>query len=283
MDNGQKPLGIPTVSTDLRVMVIGAERYILSGIRQDLKRFGIRIENNIVFARNVPESLPLVRDTAPDLVFLTYDEKYAAHTAFFEHFPPSARQFATVVMVMPHTDAPPPTMFLHLQDILLNQEAAGCYVVGLSNNKHMAGILERAANHIQRRLLEAAAGTITDKPCAASRNEQSSAGRLRVMRRNGAVWIDVPLEDVEYIGLQANYVSIVHPSLPNNQTILRKNLLPKQLSHLLVRVHRSFYVNILHIKEASPITMVTRSGQQIPVSDAGYKRYCDAIMLRRPD
>jgi two-component system LytT family response regulator len=105
----------------------------------------------------------------------------------------------------------------------------------------------------------------------------ASQSLARVLVRDGPEWRIVPLDEVEYIEAQADYVAFRHGGrdLLKAQRIseLEAQLDPRRF----VRVHRSFIVAVSQLQtlertETQGYAVRMRSGKRIPVSRSGYER-----------
>ncbi len=116
------------------------------------------------------------------------------------------------------------------------------------------------------------------------RDDAPAVGRLlaaqplrRVLIREGAELHILPLDEVDYIEAQGDYVAFHHAGR-NHLKAQRISELEAELdSRRFVRVHRSFIVNMAALQavertESDGHAARLRSGKRIPVSRAGYER-----------
>lgn len=99
----------------------------------------------------------------------------------------------------------------------------------------------------------------------------------RVLIREGPEIRVLPLDEVDYIEAQADYVAFHHAGRDHLKaqriSELEAQLDPRQF----VRVHRSFIVNLLQLQavertESNGYAVRLRSGKRIPVSRSGHER-----------
>lgn len=99
----------------------------------------------------------------------------------------------------------------------------------------------------------------------------------RVLIREGPEIRVLPLDEVDYIEAQADYVAFHHAGRDHLKaqriSELEAQLDPRQF----VRVHRSFIVNLLQLQavertDSNGYAVRLRSGKRIPVSRAGHER-----------
>lgn len=99
----------------------------------------------------------------------------------------------------------------------------------------------------------------------------------RVLIRNGSDLHVLPLDEVDYIEAQADYVSFRHAGRDHLKaqriSELESQLDPRQF----VRVHRSFIVNLRQLQaiertETNGYAVRLRSGERVPVSRSGHER-----------
>ena len=104
----------------------------------------------------------------------------------------------------------------------------------------------------------------------------------RVLIRDGAELRVLPLDEVEYIEAQADYVAFHHRDR-DHLKLQRISELEGQLDpSRFVRVHRSFIVNLGQVQsvertDTDAHVLRLRSGKQIPVSRSGYERLRGAL------
>lgn len=125
--------------------------------------------------------------------------------------------------------------------------------------------LERA------RLLRGQAQTGIDKMLT-----QQPLARVLIRERDGSAKV-LPVEDIEYIEAQADYVAF-HSQGHDHLKTQRISELETQLDPTrFVRVHRSFIINLAHLQglektDSDAQIARLRSGRRIPVSRSGYER-----------
>lgn len=99
----------------------------------------------------------------------------------------------------------------------------------------------------------------------------------RVLIRDGSGLHVLPLDEVDYIEAQADYVAFRHAGRDHLKaqriSELESQLDPRQF----VRVHRSFIVNLRQLQavertEANGYVVRLRSGKRVPVSRSGHER-----------
>ena len=99
----------------------------------------------------------------------------------------------------------------------------------------------------------------------------------RVLVREGAELRVLPLDEVDYVEAQADYVAFHHAGR-NHLKAQRISELEAQLDpRQFVRVHRSFIVNLRQLQvlertESNGYALRLRSGKRIPVSRSGHER-----------
>ncbi len=99
----------------------------------------------------------------------------------------------------------------------------------------------------------------------------------RVLIREGSELRVLPLDEVDYIEAQADYVAFRHAGR-DHLKVQRISELEAQLDpRQFVRVHRSFIVNLRQLQavertESNGYAVRLRSGKRIPVSRSGHER-----------
>jgi two-component system, LytTR family, response regulator len=105
----------------------------------------------------------------------------------------------------------------------------------------------------------------------------SAQALTRVLIREGSELRVLPLDEVEYIEAQADYVAFRHAGRDHLKaqriSELESQLDPRQF----VRVHRSFIVNLRELQalertESNGYAIRLRSGKRLPVSRSGHER-----------
>lgn len=105
----------------------------------------------------------------------------------------------------------------------------------------------------------------------------SAQALTRVLIREGAELRVLPLDEVEYVQAQADYVAF-HRAGRDHLKAQRISELESQLDpRQFVRVHRSFIVNLRQLQavertESNGYAVRLRSGKQLPVSRSGHER-----------
>ena len=121
-----------------------------------------------------------------------------------------------------------------------------------------------------------------------SGGRESHAARTRLtrilIRERNQVQV-LSLEQIEYVQAQDDYVSFRCAGRDHLKTQSLSELAGQLDPAQFVRVHRSYLLNIAHLKSLERPTKdsfaaVTRSGQQVPVSRAGYERLKEIIAAR---
>ena len=107
--------------------------------------------------------------------------------------------------------------------------------------------------------------------------------RILIRERNQVQVLS--LEQIEYVQAQDDYVSFRCAGRDHLKTQSLSELAGQLDPAQFVRVHRSYLLNIAHLKSLERPTKdsfaaVTRSGQQVPVSRAGYERLKEIIAAR---
>jgi two-component system, LytTR family, response regulator len=106
---------------------------------------------------------------------------------------------------------------------------------------------------------------------------QSPSQHERIVVKTGTKVKIIPVQDVEYLAADDDYVSIITPegSFLKNKTMsfFERTLDPREFA----RVHRSYMINLSHITRIDPYEKEThmailRSGARIPVSKTGYAK-----------
>jgi two-component system, LytTR family, response regulator len=138
----------------------------------------------------------------------------------------------------------------------------------------------------KRRFLEAVkkaidkirSGTVNNKPASellAKRPEPASTVNRIVVRKANSINI-IPVEQVRYIESQDDYVMIHY----TNGKALKQQTMKFYEDNLpssdFVRIHRSYIVKIMEIKQIEPYgkdnhIAILHSGDKLPVSKTGYK------------
>jgi len=104
----------------------------------------------------------------------------------------------------------------------------------------------------------------------------------RVLVREGAELRVIPLDEVEYVEAQADYVAFRHAGRDHLKaqriSELESQLDPRQF----VRVHRSFIVNLRHLQavertESNGYAVRVQSGRRLPVSRSGHERLLNVL------
>jgi two-component system LytT family response regulator len=104
----------------------------------------------------------------------------------------------------------------------------------------------------------------------------------RVLIRDGADLRVLPLDEVEYIEAQADYVAFRHAGKDHLKAQRISDLEAQLDPRLFVRVHRSFIVNLgqmqaLERTESNGHALRLHSGKRIPVSRSGHERLLGAL------
>lgn len=104
----------------------------------------------------------------------------------------------------------------------------------------------------------------------------------RLVVRDGSRVTIIPIEKLEYVEAQDDYIALVAEGRKHlkQQTIgsLEASLDPARF----LRIHRSYLVNLEQIAKIEPFgkdskVAVLKNGAQLPVSRAGYSRFCEVL------
>ena len=108
----------------------------------------------------------------------------------------------------------------------------------------------------------------------------------RIVVKDGTRVHIITVEKLEYVEAQDDYVALASEGRKHlkQQTIasLEESLDPSRF----VRIHRSYIVNLEQVARIEPYgkdskVAVLKSGAQIPVSRAGYQRFCELVERER--
>ncbi len=119
-------------------------------------------------------------------------------------------------------------------------------------------------------------------PAALAADARRQRGTERVLIRDGAQVHVLPIDTIDYVEAQDDYVAFhaAGKSYLKEQTLgdVEASLDPSRF----VRVHRSFVVNVERIARVEPYAKdsrvaILRDGSRLPVSRAGYQRLNDLL------
>ena len=137
--------------------------------------------------------------------------------------------------------------------------------------------LREALARARARLGKETARTAPDAAAVAAAARPAGTWITRVVIRDGAEVHVVPIERVDYVEAQDDYIA-VHAG---ERTLLKDQALGSLESQLdprrFVRVHRSFLLNLDRLSKLEPATKdtkmaVLRDGRRLPVSRSGLER-----------
>ena len=132
--------------------------------------------------------------------------------------------------------------------------------------------------------LQRARQLLVDRPPAVDRM-LSSQPLTRVLIRDGSELRVLPLEEIDSIEAQADYVAFRHAGRDHLKaqriSELESQLDPRQF----VRVHRSFIINLRQLEgiertESNGYAVRLRGGRRLPVSRSGHERLLAALQGR---
>jgi len=156
------------------------------------------------------------------------------------------------------------------------------YLLKPFSRERLREALARARARIERQAAglpgaAAAAGSPVDAAALATAARPAGSWITRVVIRDGADVHVVPIDRVDYVEAQDDYIA-VHTggrALLKDQTLgsLESQLDPRRF----VRIHRSFLLNLDRLAKLEPATKdtkmaVLRDGHRLPVSRSGYER-----------
>lgn len=110
----------------------------------------------------------------------------------------------------------------------------------------------------------------------------SAQALTRVLIRDGAELRVLPLDEVDYIEAQADYVAFRHAGRDHLMAQRISELEPQLDPRQFVRVHRSFILNLRQLQaiertESNGYAARLRSGKRLPVSRSGHERLLGAL------
>jgi two-component system, LytTR family, response regulator len=204
----------------------------------------------IAEAENGLEAARCIQDAAPDIVFL--DIQMPRLTGLEVLQATGLRR--GVIFTTAYDQHALAAFNLHAVDYLLKP----------FDQQRFDAALQRA-----RRLLGEAATVVGDLV--------ATQPLTRVLVRDGAELRILPLDEVEYIEAQADYVAFRHAGRDHLKAQRISELESQLDARRFVRVHRSFIVPVSQLQslertETNAYTLRLRSGKRIPVSRTGYER-----------
>lgn len=112
---------------------------------------------------------------------------------------------------------------------------------------------------------------------------RDSLGPLdRVLIRDGSNVFIIPVEDIIYVEAQDDYIKIYTPEKSYLKTQRLSNLEKAVPPRRFCRIHRSYLLNIDHLKKIEPYTKDSRlallkNGAKLPISRSGYSRLMERL------
>jgi two-component system LytT family response regulator len=247
------------MSPVLRVVIVDDEEPARIGVREDLAAIGgVEI---VAECANGFEAVKAVSETKPDLLLLDVQMPKLDGFDVLE----LVGKDVPVVFITAHDEFALRAFEVHAVDYLLKP----------FTRDRLAAALDRVR---ARRRAGAAQGIPTVEPSALRASARPAAAPIeRVVIRDGPHVHVVPVERIDFIEAQDDYVS-VHAS---GKTYLKEQTLSDLEQQLdarrFVRVHRSYVLNVerlarveLYAKD-SRIAILT-DGRKLPISRSGYQR-----------
>jgi two-component system, LytTR family, response regulator len=244
--------------TDMRVAIVDDEPLARAVVREYLAAVpGIEI---VAECANGFEAVKVVSEMHPDLLFL---DVQMPKLDGFEVLELVGRDVA-VIFVTAFDQYAIRAFDVHAVDYLLKPFSP----------ERLGEALARARDRLQRGERAPASGRIDELTAAA---RPASGGRGRVLVRDGPKVHVLPIEKIEYVQAQDDYVSYrcEGKDYLKEQTLAQAEaaLDPKKF----VRIHRSYLLNLeclarIESSDGDSRVAILNDGRRLPVSRAGYGR-----------
>jgi two-component system LytT family response regulator len=245
------------MTDDIRVAIVDDEPLARAVVREYLSAVpGIEI---VAECANGFEAVKVVSELHPDLLFL---DVQMPKLDGFEVLELVGRDVA-VIFVTAFDQYAIRAFDVHAVDYLLKPFSA----------ERLGEALARARERLQRGERTTAAGTVDELAAAA----RPSSTRGRILVRDGPKVHVLPIEKIEYVQAQDDYVSY----RCEGKDYLKEQTLARAEAALdpakFVRIHRSYLLNLdclarIESADGDSRVAILNDGRRLPVSRAGYTR-----------
>jgi two-component system LytT family response regulator len=240
----------------LRVIIVDDEPLARAVVREYLgAQPGVTI---VAECGNGFDAVKAVTELAPDLMFLDVQMPKLDGFEVLDLLSPDQQPKPKVVFVTAYDEYAIRAFEVHAVDYLLKPYSAARFA--------------EVAAHAEEMVRKSESQPLADITAAAVRRPLQ-----RIAFRDGAAIEVVPVQRIDYIEAQDDYV---HVSTRGEKKVKQQTL--SELEQLLdpgrfVRVHRSYIVNLESLARVEPYAKdsrvaVLKDGTKIPVSRAGYER-----------
>ena len=292
------------MSIPLRVLVAHPVRRIALNLVMDLRKIGT-VMDIVKTASTLEEARTEVETITPHIVILGLNFPNDEALELLKQFPPKERGF--VVIFVDDENTPLRSRQRHLE-AMIEHQAAGYLVFPYFHNGTLGTSMEEVRNRLQARIVterqydittrliqtieaevtQLTTGTPEERPALTAPLSVPVRSVISAKKASITKQTSTPKSLAKHPPLETTWSNVIRLEMKENYyelwyfdakervraVLVRKDDLPspQQMPSMLYQSHRSNVVNMKHIAEVNPKSLLMRCGSSIPLAEAEQER-----------